>query len=30
MFYLDAKKEETRVRRLESIKGRLNENKGPM
>jgi uncharacterized protein YdeI (YjbR/CyaY-like superfamily) len=30
MFYLDAKKEETRVRRLESIIGRLNENKGPM
>lgn len=30
MFYLDAKKEETRVRRLEKIIGRLNENKGPM
>ncbi len=30
MFYLDAKKEETRVRRLETIIGRLNENKGPM
>lgn len=30
MFYLDARKEETRVRRLEKILGRLNENKGPM
>ena len=30
MFYLDAKKEETRIRRLEKIIGRLNENKGPM
>ncbi len=30
MFYLDAKKEETRVRRLERIIERLNANKGPM
>ncbi|HEY94544.1 MAG TPA: hypothetical protein G4O15_06350 [Dehalococcoidia bacterium] len=30
MFYLDAKKEETKIRRLEKIIGRLNENKGPM
>ena len=30
VFYLDAKKEETRIRRLERIIGRLNENKGPM
>jgi len=30
MFYLDARKEETRIRRLEKIIGRLNENKGPM
>ena len=30
MFYLDAKKEETRTRRLEKIIDRLNENKGPM
>lgn len=30
MFYLDAKKEETKVRRLEKIIERLNENKGPM
>ena len=30
MFYLDARKEETRVRRLKKIIGRLNENKGPM
>lgn len=29
-FYLDAKKEETRIRRLEKIISRLNENKGPM
>lgn len=30
MFYLDAKKEETRIRRLGKIIERLNENKGPM
>ena len=30
MFYLDAKKEDTRIRRLEKIITRLNENKGPM
>jgi uncharacterized protein YdeI (YjbR/CyaY-like superfamily) len=30
LFYLDARKEETRIRRLEKIIGRLNENKGPM
>src|SRR4030042_1661089 len=30
MFYLDARKEETRIRRLEKIIERLNENKGPM
>ena len=30
MFYLDAKKEETGIRRLEKIISRLNENKGPM
>ncbi len=30
MFYLDAKKEETRMRRLEKIIERLNANKGPM
>jgi uncharacterized protein YdeI (YjbR/CyaY-like superfamily) len=30
MFYLDAKKEDTRVRRLKKIISRLNENKGPM
>jgi len=29
-FYLEAKKEDTRKRRLERIIGRLNENKGPM
>ena len=29
-FYLDAKKEETRIRRLEYIIQRLNANKGPM
>jgi uncharacterized protein YdeI (YjbR/CyaY-like superfamily) len=29
-FYLDAKREETRVRRLERIVKRLNANKGPM
>jgi len=30
MFYLDAKKQDTRIRRLDKIIGRLNENKGPM
>lgn len=30
MFYLDARKEETRIRRLKKIIERLNENKGPM
>ncbi|WP_335582372.1 YdeI/OmpD-associated family protein [Candidatus Formimonas warabiya] len=29
-FYLDAKKEETRIKRLEKIIERLNENKKPM
>jgi uncharacterized protein YdeI (YjbR/CyaY-like superfamily) len=29
-LYLDAKKEETRIKRLEKIIGRLNENKKPM
>jgi len=29
-LYLDAKKEGTRVKRLEKIIGRLNENKKPM
>jgi uncharacterized protein YdeI (YjbR/CyaY-like superfamily) len=29
-FYLDAKKEETRINRLKRIIERLNENKGPM
>jgi uncharacterized protein YdeI (YjbR/CyaY-like superfamily) len=29
-MYLDAKKEETRIRRLERIIERLNENKKPM
>ena len=30
MYYLDAKREETRIRRLQGIIQRLNENKGPM
>lgn len=29
-LYLDAKKDETRIKRLEKIIGRLNENKKPM
>jgi len=29
-LYLDAKKDETRIKRLEKIVGRLNENKKPM